>query len=135
MFEEINRQFRSYARELPRNMPEAAFKSAVYSFAISAILSQNVQHGINTGALAGIVSLICGLTMPLFRKAFGENMKWYQNVVCLLSSLGITQILLNALSYRKVDLIAGAIGTIALSLFVNGFNDVPTRFSPVFIFV
>jgi hypothetical protein len=135
MLDEIYNRFKTYSRELPRNMTEAAFKSAAFSFAISAILSGNVQYGVNTGALAGTVSLICGLTRPLFRKTFGENMKWYENIVSLLTSVGITQILLNALSYRKVDLISGSIATIALTLFVNRFNDVPTRVSPTFIFV
>ncbi len=137
MFDAVANHYRNYAQQLPENIQLAAIQSALYSFAMSTLFSRNINYGLDSAALAYIVSTIGGLTMPIFRHTFADRnqeITWYQGVVCLLTNVGITQILLTSFSHRPIDLMAGAIITVALNLFLNGFHHLSTRVSPLYIF-
>lgn len=137
MFDAISDHFHDYAQQLPSNLTQAAIESAVYSFVISALLSGNVQVGIASAALAATVSVIGGLTMPIFREALSShgNMKWYQQAIGIVINLAISQFLINSFTAYRVNLMAGALFTVGLNLLLHGFKDQSTHTSPSYILI
>ncbi len=138
MLDAIRHSFNDYVQRLPTNIPKAAIESGVYSFVISALLSGDVHVGLVTASLAATVSVISGLTTPLFREAFADlrgNIKWYHQAVSFVINLGIAQVAINSLTKYRVNLLAGAFFTIGLNLFLHGFRDQSTSTSPTYIMV
>jgi hypothetical protein len=138
MLTSIHERFNSYVGQLPTNIPQAALTSSAYSFAITILLSSNIETGLAVAAIAGTVSVVSGLTMPVFRYLFANNegnIKWYQYAATQVINLGITQLLVNSLTAYRLNLVASAFFTITLRLAFHGFSDYPTSVSPVYFFV
>ncbi|MBS0272790.1 MAG: hypothetical protein JSR85_09160 [Proteobacteria bacterium] len=139
MIDAIRDSFDDYVRELPKNISKAAFESGVYSFAASVLFSGGDIHiGLATAALAAIVSVISGLTMPFFRESFADHLgfiKWYHQAVGFVINLAIAQVAINFLTPYRVDLLAGSFFTIGLNLMVHGLRDRSTFVSSTYIMV
>jgi hypothetical protein len=137
MFDAIRDHFRDYSQQLPKDLAGAAVQSAVYSFVISALLSGNVQVGVTTGALAATVTLIGGLTMPIFREALSSrgNMAWYEQAIAIVINLALAQYLINSFTAYRVNLMAGALFTVGLNLLLHGFKDQSTHSTPSYILI
>lgn len=137
MLDAIRDQCDQYYQQIPDNIPDAAFKSAVFSFAISAILSGNVEVGIRTAFIAATVSIISGLTMPIFRHYLADNngnMKWISFAATQIANLAITQYLVNSTTTYRVNLMSSIFFTVFLSGLLINFSDVNTHFCPSYIF-
>lgn len=111
----------------PLDAFEAIAKSGIFSFAISILLSKDVQHSLIMGGVAATASLIHALTRPLFEVVFltetekkNDQIVFYKEVVVMVLNLGLTQLLVNYLTPFKVNAIGSALLTVTLSLFVNG---------------
>jgi hypothetical protein len=131
-------QFNDYVDQLPAKIPLAAVKSAIYSFACTAILSGNVRIGFFCAKLAATVAVINGLTMPFFRKAFSDNygnIKWYHQAANQIVSLAMVQLFINSLTSYRVNLVVVGMFTVSLNLLLNGFANQSTYKSNSFIII
>jgi hypothetical protein len=138
MFDAIRAQYHTYANELPINIPQAVFKSAVISFAIATLISGNIDKGLVSAAFAATISLISGLTLPMFRRFCANpqgNISWFYHSVSIFVNMGITQIFMSALTAYRINLIASALFTVGLNLLLNGFADYKTSICPSYLVV
>ncbi len=121
---------RSYSNQLPRDISYGMLKSGIVSFVVGSLATQNVQAGVILGGAAMTASLIHGLTTPFFRKFFsiGQTMgqtKWYQTAIQMTVSLGLTQAIMNSFTHFRINMMAGALFSIGLSLALENFRDRP----------
>lgn len=133
----LHKKWDNYTYRLPTNILNAATESALYSFVVSVIVSGTLNAGLENAALGGIVSAMSGLTMPFFRDALSAdihgNIKWYQYAATIVFNLAIAQVLINGTTSQRVNLLGGALFTVAASLLLNGFKDYSTKLSPKYI--
>lgn len=137
MLDALRHQCDQYYQEIPDHIPDAAFKSAVFSFAISAILSGNVDVGLRTAAVAATVSIISGLTMPIFRHYLADQnkvMQWHRFAATQIVNLAITQFLVNSTTNYRINLMSSVFFTVIVSGVLMGFSDIDTRYCPYYIF-
>jgi hypothetical protein len=113
---------------LPTNTGETIIKSGIFSFAISVLMSGNVEISLIIGGVAATASLIHALTRPIIEiifklKASESQIPWDPEILIMIVNLSLTQLLLNHLTPYKVNLLGSAILTMTMFLFVRGFKS------------
>lgn len=129
--------FDDYTSQLPKNIPVATCKSALYSFAIATLFSGSIEIGATTAMLAATVTVISALTMPFFRHLLADkngNMRWHKFAVTQIFNLALTQGLVNSLTKFRVNLVSSLFLTIFLTAWINDFKNVPTHNCQSYIF-
>ena len=128
--------FHNYAMELPVEFPQAAFKSAYYSFIIGSMLSRSFKVGLHSAMLAVTASIIGSLSLPILNRWRGQRdqISWGIATTAELTGLGLIQVLLRASNGHQINLFASAFFTLLaldLSMSSRGFNG--KKRGPVFI--
>lgn len=118
-------QSSAYIDRVPSNWLNMAATSALVSFGAVMLRTNNSEHAIVIGLIAGAAATIHALTTPIFRELVKRpSLHWYEETGRIIVNLAITQFIVNAVlkNHRSIDFVAGGVVTIALSLIVNRFN-------------
>ncbi len=126
MLDVIADQFQKYRVTLPAGIPEAVAKSGIFSFAAATLISSDLNRGRIIGLIAMVSAVVDAFTLPIFRHLFGNqrgDVAWYHHVVSIVVNLAVTQGIINTFTSSKVDLVAGAVMTVAMSIYFHGTRD------------
>src|SRR5262249_1486396 len=117
------------ANDIPQNTLNYAAQSAVYSFALTTTLSGgNVALGLVGAVVGATASLVHGVTTPLFKDIFREDIaflsgsfKWYQQLARVVVSLSVAAGVA-ALFGCSLNIVAGVAITALIMLAANHFR-------------
>lgn len=123
MFNNIRLEINNYKINLPHDIAKSAFKTAVYSSAISILWTGgNIQVACVVGAAAGMASVIHSLTIPLFCRLTNQNprhvISWFNDTLLRVASLAVTQSITLITPYR-INLFAHIFFTVFLNIFIT----------------
>lgn len=100
----------SYYHQIPQGTARAVGQSALFSFVISAVMTQSVATSLVLGGIAALASTVHSCTTPVFDKLFNnEKVTRLEESCKIVANLAISQILINALTPFKVNILASSV--------------------------